>query len=269
MGTYEGSVPFIVDIKCTFNADGTMDFDNNVKIQHQEIKCPKVPITVNGNTITFPNIQKTGDCMGDALRGQKKDVTKFSIGINSDGTLTFHSTWPDLKLKKVSEELALAAKPSGKYEGSVPFIVDISVNFNADGTMDFDNNVKIQHLEVKCAKVAVTVTDTTVTFPNIQKTGDCMGDALRGQKKDVSKFSIGINSDGTLTFHSTWPDLKLKKASELAAPAAALSGKYEGSVPLIVDITVNFNADGTMDFDNNVKIQHLEVKCQKVAITVT
>merc|ERR1712093_213099 len=208
---------FIVDIKCTFNGDNTMDFDNNVKIQHQEIKCPKVPITVNGNTITFPNIQKTGDCMGDALRGQKKDVTKFSIGINSDGTLTFHSTWPDLKLKKVSELVTLAAKPSGKYEGSVPFIVDISVNFNDDGTMDFDNNVKIQHLEVKCAKVAVTVTDTTVTFPNIQKTGDCMGDALRSQKKDVTKFSIGINSDGTLTFHSDgWPNLKLKKASVAA-----------------------------------------------------
>ena len=87
-----------------------MDFDNNVKIQHQEIKCAKVAIAVSGNTVTFPNIQKTGDCMGDALRGQKKDVTKFSIGINSDGTLTFHSTWPDLKLKKASElEAALAA----------------------------------------------------------------------------------------------------------------------------------------------------------------
>merc|ERR1712093_649832 len=92
---------------------------------------------------------------------------------------------------------------------------DISVNFNADGTMDFDNNVKIQHQEVKCPKVAITVTDTTVTFPNIQKTGDCMGDALRGQKKDVTKFSIGIDSDGTLTFHSTWPDLKLKKKSAM------------------------------------------------------
>merc|ERR1712093_148726 len=202
------------DISVNFNADGTMDFDNNVKIQHLEVKCAKVAVTVTDTTVTFPNIQKTGDCMGDALRGQKKDVSKFSMGINSDGTLTFHSTWPDLKLKKASELAAPAAALSGKYEGSVPLIVDITVNFNADGTMDFDNNVKIQHLEVKCQKVAITVTDTTVTFPNIQKTGDCMGDALRGQKKDVSKFSIGINSDGTLTFHSTWPDLKLKKVSE-------------------------------------------------------
>merc|ERR1711959_875927 len=109
---------------------------------------------------------------GDALRGQKKDVTKFSIAINDDGT------------------------------------------------MDFDNNVKIQHQEIKCAKVAVAVSDNTVTFPNIQKTGDCMGDALRGQKKDVTKFSIAINNDGTLTFHSTWPDLKLKKVSEIATAGA-------------------------------------------------
>merc|ERR1711881_811066 len=211
---------------------------------------------------------KTGDCMGDALRGQKKDVTKFSIGINSDGTLTFHSTWPDLKLKKASL-LEDAAAPSGEYEGSVPFIVDIKCTFNGDNTMDFDNNVKIQHQEIKCPKVPITVNGNTITFPNIQKTGDCMGDALRGQKKDVTKFTIGINKDGTLTFHSTWPDLKLKKVSEIAEAAPALSGKYEGSVPLIVDITVNFNADGTMDFDNNVKIQHQEIKCQKIKVTVT
>merc|ERR1712093_860552 len=156
--------------------------------------------------------------MGDALRGQKKDVTKFSIGINSDGTLTFHSTWPDLKLKKASL-LEDAAAPSGEYEGSVPFIVDIKCTFNGDNTMDFDNNVKIQHQEIKCPKVPITVNGNTITFPNIQKTGDCMGDALRGQKKDVTKFSIGINSDGTLTFHSTWPDLKLKKQSLLGAGA--------------------------------------------------
>merc|ERR1711959_321669 len=158
--------------------------------------------------------------MGDALRGQKKDVTKFSIAINNDGSLTFHSTWPDLKLKKVSEIATAMAAPSGKYECSVPLIVDITVNFNDDGTMDFDNNVKIQHQEIKCAKVAIAVSDNTVTFPNIQKTGDCMGDALRGQKKDVTKFSIAINSDGSLTFHSTWPDLKLKKASDIATAGA-------------------------------------------------
>merc|ERR1719158_1923810 len=202
-----------------FNADGTMDFDNNVKIQHQEIKCQKVAIAVSDTTVTFPNIQKTGDCMGDALRGQKKDVTKFSMSINSDGSLTFHSTWPDLKLTKQSE-LAVAAAPSGKYEGSVPLIVDITVNFNADGTMDFDNNVKIQHQEIKCQKIKVTVTDSSVTFPNIQNKGDCMGDALRGQGKDVSKFSMSINSDGSLTFHSDgYPPMKLKKKSEeLIAP---------------------------------------------------
>merc|ERR1711959_721637 len=194
-GKYEGSVPLIVDITVNFNGDGTMDFDNNVKIQHQEIKCPKIKVTVSDTSVTFPNIQTKGDCMGDALRGQGKDVTKFSMSINSDGSLTFHSTWPDLKLKK-SSLLEVAAAPSGKYEGSVPFIVDITCTFNADGTMDFDNNVKIQHQEIKCPKVAIATSGNTITFPNIQKTGDCMGDALRGQKKDVTKFPMSINSDG-------------------------------------------------------------------------
>merc|ERR1719199_1986107 len=207
-GMYEGGVPFILDMKVTFNSDGTMDFDNNVKIAHQEIKCQKVAIEVSDTAVKFPNIQNTGDCMGDALRNQKKDVTKFSIAINSDGTLTFHSTWPDLKLTKKSAIAASMAALSGMYEGGVPFILDMKVTFNSDGTMDFDNNVKIAHQEIKCEKVAIEVSDTAVTFPNIQKTGDCMGDSLRNQKKDVTKLSIAINSDGTLTFHSTWPDLK-------------------------------------------------------------
>merc|ERR1719324_1419824 len=78
-----------------------------------------------------------------------------------------------------------------------------------------------------------------------------MGDAIRKQKKDPSKFTIDINSDGTLTFHSDgWPDLKLHKKTVMVS---ALSGTYEGKVAggLILDMTVKFNGDGTMDIDIN------------------
>merc|ERR1711881_394392 len=197
---------------------------------------------------------------------QKKDVTKFTMDINSDGTLTFHSDgWPDLKLKK--QALSVAAL-SGTYEGKVAggLILDMTVKFNGDGTMDFDNNVKVAHQEIKCAAVKIAETATAITFPDIGNTGDCMGDALRKQKKDVTKFSLSINSDGSLTFHSTWPDLKLKKKT---VSVAALSGTYEGSVPFILDMTVKFNGDGTMDFDNNVKVAHQEIKCAAVKIAET
>ena len=84
----------------------------------------------------------------------------------------------------------------------------MNLNFNSDGTMDFDNNVKVAKQEIKCTSVVISATDTATAFPNIGKTGDCMGDALRGQKKDVTKFPISIGSDSTLTFHSDgWPDL--------------------------------------------------------------
>merc|ERR1719375_2241441 len=95
----------------TFNSDNTLDFDNNVKIAHQEISCKAEAYTMTGNSITFPNIAKDGDCMGDALRKQKKDVSKFSMTMNSDGTLTFHSTWPDLKLKTCSEAAGVITLP--------------------------------------------------------------------------------------------------------------------------------------------------------------
>merc|ERR1712066_1221985 len=133
-----------------------------------------------------------------------------TIDINSDGSLTFHSDgWPDLKLTK--KTFAVSAL-SGHYEGCVPFILDMNLIFPGDGTMNFDQNVKVAHQEIKCPTEKISETATAVTFPNIANTGDCMGDALRGQKKDVSKFTISINSDGSLTFHSDdWPDLKLTK----------------------------------------------------------
>merc|ERR1712203_984365 len=155
---------------------------------------------VSGTSVGFTNIGDDGDCMGDALRGQKKDTSKYSLTINSDGTLTFHSDgYPNMKMKKkaVLEAVAL----SGNYEGYVPFIIDINMEFSAN-TVNADINVKVAKQEIKCPDEAVAYTDTAVTFPNIGKTGDCMGDVLRSQKKDTSKYSLSINSDGTLTFHS-------------------------------------------------------------------
>jgi hypothetical protein len=111
----------------------------------------------------------------------------------------------------------VASTLSGTYKGSVPFILDMTITFPGDGTMDFDQNVKVASTEVKCPTEKIAETDSQVTFPETATDGDCMGDALRGQSKDPSKFLINVNSDGSLTFKSDgWPDLKLTKASALA-----------------------------------------------------
>merc|ERR550537_357920 len=105
-----------------FTSATAVDMDINVKVAHQEIKCTAEAVVVSDTEVTFPNTGKTGDCMGDALRTQKKDVSKYSLTINSDGTLTFHSDgYPPMKLKKKSMELV--TPPTGSYEGSVPFII--------------------------------------------------------------------------------------------------------------------------------------------------
>merc|ERR1712196_580148 len=165
------------------------------------------------------------------------------MGIESDGSLPFHSDgWPDLKLQK--KTVAVSAL-SGHYEGQVPFILDMNLIFPGDGTMSFDQNVKVASIEIKCPTEKIAETASGVTFPNIATTGDCMGDALRQQKKDVSKFTIDINSDGSLTFHSDgWPDLKLTKKT---VAVAALNGHYEGQVPFILDMNLIFPGDGMGD----------------------
>merc|ERR1712093_708424 len=111
-------------------------------------------IAISDTAITFPNSAKTGDCMGDGVRSQKKDPSKYTLDINSDGSLTFHSDgYPDMKLNKKS--LAVVA-PSGKYEGSVPFIMDITSSTVAD----LDINIKVAHQEVKCPTEAIAISDT-------------------------------------------------------------------------------------------------------------
>merc|ERR1711972_784152 len=99
-GAYEGRVPFIIDITMEFSAS-TVNAAINVKVAHQEIKCPSEAVAYSATAVTFPKIGTTGDCMGDALRKQKKDVTKYVMDINSDGSLSFHSDgYPVMTLKK-------------------------------------------------------------------------------------------------------------------------------------------------------------------------
>merc|ERR1711964_525884 len=102
----------------------------------------------------------------------------------------------------VTQPLPITAAPTGKFCGKVPFILDMTVTFNGDGTVDYYNDVKVAKQVIDCKAEKVTVTDSEVTFTNIGNTGDCMGDALRKQGKDPSKFILKINSDGSMTFDS-------------------------------------------------------------------
>merc|ERR1712032_1724646 len=144
--------------------------------------------------------------------------------------------------------------PSGVYEGGVPLIIDVKVTINSGTSLDLDLNVKIIKDEVKCAGEATATSATDITFPNSGNTGDCMGDSLRNQHKDPSKVKLSINSDGSLTFHSPWPNLKLKKKSFFDAP----SGVYEGGVPMIIDVKVTINSGTSLDLDLNLRSSRMK-----------
>ena len=155
-----------MDSIANFCDNGRTDFDSTVKMQRQDVKWRIVAIAANGIIMVLFSTQRMGECMGDALKGHKKDVTKFSFFINSAGSCTFNSTWPDFTLKKMSKVAPYAAAPSGRYEGRVPLIVDSIANFHDNGTMDFDNNVKFQRQDAKWQRVAIVINGITVEFPN-------------------------------------------------------------------------------------------------------
>jgi len=162
--------------------------------------------------VTFADIMTTGDCLGDGIRTDGKDPSKYTIAKNSDGTLTFNSDgYPALKMK--SKSLA-ATQLSGAYEGSVPFIIDVNADFLGGGVADFDLNVKVASKRFNCPGEKITETDGMVTFADIMTTGDCLGDGIRTDGKDPSKYTIAKNSDGTLTFNSDgYPALKMTSKS--------------------------------------------------------
>lgn len=92
--------------------------------------------------------------------------------------------------------------PAGKYCGGTSDVLNISVTFNGDDTVDFYHNLMARGDVIDCKAEPVTVGSLTVTFTNAEKDGDCMGDALRTAAipRDPSQYRFDINADGTLTF---------------------------------------------------------------------
>merc|ERR1712151_1210286 len=196
-GSYMGRVPGIIKITMDFSDDTVNAFIS--VIGQQDISCPTESYSATDSSITFDNIGTDGDCFGEALRGQGKDTSKYTLDINSDGTLTFHSDgYPNMKMKK--DALMLSSSVSGSFTGRVPGIIKITMDF-ADSTVNAFISV-IGQQDISCPTEPYGASDTSISFPSIGTEGDCFGDALRGQGKDTSKYTLDINSDGTLTFHS-------------------------------------------------------------------
>merc|ERR1711981_497017 len=94
--------------------------------------------------------------------------------------------------------------------------------------------------DISCPTESYSATDSFITFDNIGVDGDCFGEALRGQGKDTSKYTLDINSDGTLTFHSDgYPDMKMTQDALTAM--AVVSGSYTGRVRGVIKITMDFS----------------------------
>jgi len=153
-------------------------------------------------------------------------------------------------MKVFSSILAVAAADNltGAYEGSVPFIIDVNADFKGDGTADFDLNVKIASKRFNCPGEKITETDSGVTFSDIQTVGDCLGDGIRTDGKDPTKYTIVKNSDATLTFNSDgYPALKMTSKSLTADKVLGFKMHYHapavtGTYPVVLFVS-GFSGD--------------------------
>merc|ERR1712000_123861 len=190
---------------------------------------------------------------------------KYTIIKNDDGTLTFTSDgYPNLKMTKQS----LVAKEDlvGHYMGRVRGIIKIDVTFNGDATVDATIDV-ISQTKIDCSSENIAETNSLVTFPDAPTEGDCIGDGIRSDGKDPTKYTIIKNDDGTLTFTSDgYPNLKMEKQS--LAAKEDLVGHYMGRVRGIIKIDVTFNGDATVDATIDV-ISQTKIDCSSENIAET
>merc|ERR1719343_1236057 len=167
-GSYTGRVPGIIKITMDFDGDSTVNAFISV-IGQQDISCPTESYAVTDGSIGFTNIDQDGDCFGDALRGQGKDTSKYTLDINSDGTLTFHSDgYPDMKMTK--DTLGAVAAVSGSYTGRVRGIIKITMDFESDSTVNAFISV-IGQQEISCPTESYTASDSSIGFTNIDQDG--------------------------------------------------------------------------------------------------
>ena len=181
-----------------------------MKIAKKVIDCKVEAETFDASSaaVSLTSIMQTGDCMGDALRGQGTDPSQLKLALNSDGTLGFSAPgWGSMKLKsgQPEEEQALSAAPTGSCCGSVPLILDMRLTFH-DHALDVE--IALKDIDFKAE---VDASSGAVSRTSKMQTGACMGDALRGQGKDPSQLKLALNSDGTLDFAALgWDSMKLK-----------------------------------------------------------
>merc|ERR1712070_234534 len=84
--------------------------------------------------------------------------------------------YPDLKMSK--KALQAAAAPTGAWEGSVPFIIDVNMDFKSDSQVDADINAKVASTRITCPGENFAFSGSEVSFPDALKDGDCLGDGI-------------------------------------------------------------------------------------------
>merc|ERR1719158_1437208 len=86
--------------------------------QGSVLDCKSQTVSESGSKITFSDIGTPGNCMGDAIRGQNKDVTKYYLTQESATQVTFYSDgYPKMAMKLQSLETELTTPTLGVYQG--------------------------------------------------------------------------------------------------------------------------------------------------------
>jgi hypothetical protein len=211
-GTYEGAKSVLgqnIDATVTFESDTLAKFIISGAVS---IDCDSEPYTYSAPDIKFTNVDKSGDCIHDALTNNnvqlesvtydatadtidvkvKYSIISITLELKKTSTAVVKSTEPVLPMAVLFERyfpVFAGQKPSGTYVGTKS-ILGQSVTSTVGIASDTDFSFSVAGpVSINCSDEAYTYADGTITVPNLDKSGDCLHDSLEKQHVKLKSFS--------------------------------------------------------------------------------
>jgi len=230
-GQYQGSKTILgqtITADVTFGDDMTLSFDITGPLT---IDCTNEAYTIaSDGTISMTNINTAGDCLHDAMASNDVTLKGIKYAADSD-TITVSVKYSffteSLTLSKVTVEVAevstleLFTALSGEYSGSktifgVTFTTTITFG---DEAADFSLTGP---LTINCANEAYTMaSDGTISMTGINKSGDCLHDAMASNDVEMKGMKYSADSDSvavSFKYSFLTESITLTKVTALIAP---------------------------------------------------
>lgn len=222
-GTYHGTKDILgetIDATVVIETDSAFDFHLKGVLA---LDCDNEAYSYANNVISLPNLDKSGDCVHDALAANKVTLEKITYDPTSN-EITIVAKYSVLEIKillkhvdSVPEQtyqfivpisvlfpryynVFMQQSPKGKYSGT-KIVLGQTVTTTLTVLNDTDFSFTVTGpVKITCDDEVYKYTSPNIVVSNIDKGGDCLHDALAAQHATLGSLTYDAPSD---TIHAS------------------------------------------------------------------